>query len=99
MTEETKMVKSELEDMEADGLDEREIREAVGNELVEEYIQAFVEYRYPSDWRDDAPLPEDFEQGVVVTGYRTPSGDIYVEASDAAGHGDGTGELYLISNW
>jgi hypothetical protein len=59
---------------------------------VQEVISSFVEYRYPSDYRDDAPLPDDFEEGIEITGFEI-AGSIYVEATDAEGHGDGTGEL------
>jgi hypothetical protein len=94
---ETTMGRMELQEMEeAVYLSESEIRSRLGDEAVEEVIAAFVEYRYPSDYRDDAPLPEDFEDGVEVTGYEV-AGSIYVEATDADGHGDGTGELTLLN--
>lgn len=61
-----------------------------------EIVDAFIEYRYPSDYRDDNPLPEDFEDGVEVQVAVLPCGTMYARALDAAGEGDGTGQFYLI---
>lgn len=68
----------------------------LGSEEEAEIVDAFVEDRYPSDYRDDAPLPSDFEEGIEIEVAVLSSGEVYARAFDANGHGDGTGQFYLI---
>lgn len=90
------MTLSELYDLDAE-FPSTGIRRYISQEAEQEFIDSFIEDRYPEDYRDDKPLPDNYEDSVTVQVAVLSDGNVYAQATDEQGHGDGTGQWYLVS--
>lgn len=86
--------REEIEERKGTYITESRAYELIGNS-VEDLKDAFIEDRYPSEYRDEKPVPEDYREGLTITAYLIEEPrEVVMRVTDEWGNGDGTGLFY-----